>query len=55
MTLARGFVVDAPAEALDKAVLHRVARGDVMPFHTGLATPRQDRVAGEFGAIVADD
>src|SRR5262249_38232872 len=41
-------------EALDKPVLLRFARRDVVPSDTALLGPAQDRRAGQLGAIVGD-
>jgi hypothetical protein len=38
-------------EALDEAILHRLAGRDIMPFDAGLICPCEDRVAGELAAI----
>src|SRR5207302_9239424 len=49
-------LVPKPAiEALDKGVLRRFAGRDVVPFDLCLACPQQDGIAGQLGAIVADD
>ena len=49
-------LVPHPAvEALHETVLHRLSRGDVMPFDLVLGTPLQDRVRGQFSAIVRHD
>jgi len=53
--LVEQLVAHAAVEALDIAVLHRSSRRDVMPLHTDLAAPCQHGIAGELGAIVADD
>lgn len=53
--LIEKLIAHAAVEALDVAVLHRLARSDVMPLHADLAAPRQDGIAGELGAIVAHD
>ena len=49
--LVQQFVAHAAVKALDVAVLHRLARSDVMPLHPALTAPRQDGIAGELGAI----
>ena len=53
--LVEQFVPHATVEALDVAILHRPSGRDVMPLHADLAAPCQHRIAGEFGAVVADD
>ena len=53
--LVEKLVAHAAVEALDVAVLHRLARCDVVPLHADLSAPCQHRVAGEFGAIITDD
>src|SRR5271169_2856901 len=53
--LVQAFVAKAADEAFCKAVLHRLARRDVVPFDFVLLLPSQDRVRGQLGAIVADD
>ena len=40
--LVEAFVTQATVEALDEAVLHRLARRDVMPFDPPLPRPAQD-------------
>jgi hypothetical protein len=49
------FVAHAAVKAFDVAVLHRLARSDVMPIHPDLAEPREHAIAGELGAVVADN
>ena len=41
-------------EAFDKAVLHRLARGYVVPLDLAIFLPFQDSVRGQLGAIVRD-
>ena len=53
--LVQQFVPHPAVEALDGAVLGRLARRDVMPVDPGLARPRQHRVGRQLGAVVADD
>ena len=53
--LVEQLVAHAAVKALDVAVLHRPARCDVMPLHSDLAAPCEHGIAGELGAIVADD
>lgn len=42
------LIAHTTVEALDVAVLHRLARSDVMPLHADLAAPCQDGIAGEL-------
>ncbi len=42
-------------EALDEPILVWLARRNVVPFHIALLGPAQDRHAGEFCPIVADN
>ncbi len=44
--LVQQFIADATIEALSEAVLHRLARCDVMPLLAHLPGPCQDRIAG---------
>jgi hypothetical protein len=54
-TASRSAQVAQPAvEALDKAVLLRFARGDVVTPDAGLLGPAQDRPAGQLGVVVGD-
>jgi hypothetical protein len=40
-------------EALDKAVLHGLARGDVMPVNLGRISPVQNGITGKLGCIAS--
>ena len=40
----QAFIAQASVEALDEAVLHRLAGLDVMPFDPAVLTPFQNRV-----------
>ena len=51
--LVEALVTQAAVEALDEAILHRLARGNVVPFDTVVLLPAQDRVRGQLGAVVA--
>ena len=53
--LVQKLVAQPPVEAFDEAVLHGLSRRDVVPFDLGVCRPGQDRVARQFGAVVADD
>ncbi|KIT98651.1 hypothetical protein QU38_02935, partial [Staphylococcus aureus] len=52
--LVEAFVPQAPVEALDEAVLHRLARRDVMPLDLTFLRPAQDGRRGQFGSVIAD-
>ena len=52
--LVEAFVAQTTVEALDVAVLLRLARRDVVPLDRSLLRPSQDRQAGQLGAVVAD-
>src|ERR1044072_3580530 len=52
--LVEALVSEPTVEALDKAILHRFAWRDVVPFDIAILLPRQDGVRGELGAVVAD-
>src|SRR3546814_12756667 len=53
--LVEALVTQAAVEALDIAVLLRLARRDVVPLDRSLLRPSQDRQAGQPGAVVAHD
>lgn len=53
--LVETLVTQAAVEALDIAVLLRLARRDVVPLDRPLLRPSQDRQAGQLGAVVADN
>ena len=52
--LVEAFVPQASVEALDEAVLHRLAGSDVMPIDLALLLPFQDGVGYQFRAVVRD-
>lgn len=52
--LVQAFVPQAAVEALNEAVLHGFAGRDVVPFDLPVLLPCQDRVRGQFGAIVGN-
>jgi hypothetical protein len=52
--VVKEFVPQPSIEALDEGVLDRLARRDVMPGHSVVVGPAQDRIRGEFASIVAD-
>jgi len=51
----QALVAQATVEALDKTILHRFARRDVVPLDAKLLLPSQYGVRCELGAIVAHD
>src|SRR6202795_432761 len=53
--LVQQLVAQAAVEALDEAVLLRLAGRDVVPADAGRIRPAQDRIRGQLGAVVADD
>ena len=53
--LIEQLVAQAAVEALDKAVLLRLAGRDVVPADARLIRPLQDGVRGVLRAVVADD
>ena len=50
--LVEALVPKAAVAALDEAVLHRLARSDVMPVDLPALRSAQDRHAGELGPVV---
>lgn len=53
--LVEALIPEPTVERLNEAILHRLVRRDVVPFHLTLFLPGQDSVRGQLGAIVADD
>ena len=49
--LVEQLVPHSAVEALHEAVLHRLARRDVVPLDPALLLPLQDRVRGELGPV----
>ena len=49
------LVAEAAVQAFDEAVLHRLARGDVVPLDSMVFLPLQDRMRGQLGSVVADN
>ena len=52
--LIQAFVALPAVEAFYKPVLHRLAGCDVVPVNLPVFLPFQDRIAGQFGSVVAD-
>ena len=52
--LVQQLVAQTVIETLDKGVLLRFARRDVVPFDTAVLRPAQDRRAGQLGAVVGN-
>lgn len=52
--LAQKLVPHPAVKALHEAVLYGFSRRDVVPFDLAVSLPLQDRVRGQFRAIVAD-
>src|SRR6201988_1897836 len=53
--LIKAVVAEGAIEALDKGVLHRFARLDMMERNPGALRPEVEGFAGELGAIVQGD
>lgn len=53
--LVEQLVPQAADEGLGESVLYWLARRDVVPLNLVVVGPSQDGVAGQLGAIVADD
>ena len=53
--LVQALVPQLAVEALQEAVLLRLARRDVVPFDAVLLGPLKHGIAGELGAVVEDD
>src|SRR3546814_14874405 len=53
--LVQKLITHPAIEALDIAVLHRLAGRDVMPLDADLAAPCEHRVRCQLGPVVADD
>ena len=51
----QAFVAQFALEALDKPVLHRLARRNVMPRDLPVLSPLEDGHTGQFRAIIADN
>ena len=53
--LVQAFVAETPVQALDKGVLHGLARRDVMPADAAVLLPAQDRMRRQLGSVVGHD
>ena len=53
--LVQQLVAQRPIERFNERVLLRLARIDVVPLDPVFAGPLQDRPAGKFGSVIADD
>src|SRR3954451_20502747 len=53
--LVEAFVAETTVEVLHEAILHRFTWSDVVPFHSVILLPLQDRSGGQLRAVVADD
>lgn len=49
------LIARATIEALDEGIRSGFSRRDVAPLDFGILDPFEDRVAGQFGAIVRDN
>ena len=49
------LIAQATIEALDEGVLGGLAGRDIVPLDLGVLDPFEDRVTGQFGAIVRDN
>jgi hypothetical protein len=49
------FIAHAPVEALEEADLQWLSRSDEVPVHCHILAPSEHGIAGELGAVVADD
>jgi hypothetical protein len=55
LSSVKALVAHPAVEALDEAILLRLAWSYVVPFDAALLLPAEDGVRGELGAVVADD
>ena len=53
--LVQQLVAQAAVERLDKRILLRLARVDVMPLNTMLLCPVQNGATGELGAVTPSE
>ena len=47
--LVEALVTEPAVEAFDEGILHRLARGDVVPLDAPLGRPAQHGIAGQLG------
>lgn len=52
--LVQALVAQATIERFHKAILLRLARGNVVSRDAGVLAPGEDGVTGQFGPIIAD-
>ncbi len=52
--LVQQLVPHSSVEAFDEAVLHGLARRDIVPLDLPVLLPFQDGIRGQFGPVVAD-
>ena len=50
--LVEALIAQPTVKALHEAVLHRLARHDVVPLDMPVFLPRQDGIRGQLGAVV---
>ena len=50
----QAFVSHTPVEAFHEAILHWLARCDVVPVNFTVLLPLQDRIRRQLGSVVAD-
>ena len=53
--LIEALIAQTAVEALDEGILGGFAGRDIVPFDLGVLDPFEDRVTGQFGAIVRDN
>lgn len=52
--LVEAFVSEPAVEAFDEAVLHWLARCDVVPLDAAFLLPLEHRIAGQLRTVIAD-
>jgi len=53
--LVEALVARPTVQRFNKAILHRLARCNLVPFDPTFLLPSNDGVRGQLGAVVADD
>lgn len=53
--LIETLVMEAAAEAFDKAVLHRFVENNIMPLNMGLLAPFEDGYTGHLRTVIGYD